>query len=167
MNYTARTDNPFSLFSLNPDVAALDSIAGNYNGQAGVSVQIAVSDASGTYGAWADFTPGAYAGRKFKFQAVLSSSDPNIIAALDAFTFTVDMPDRVVSGTNFAVPSGGASVVYATPFQVDPNVQITILNASPGDDIVLTAATQTGFTIQIVNGGSGVARSINHTSQAY
>ena len=167
VNYIARTDNPFNLFSLIPDVAALDTIAGNYNGQASVLIQIAVSDISGTYGAWADFMPGAYTGRKFKFQALLSSSDTSIIAALDAFTFTVDMPDRVEQGTNFAVPSGGASVVYATPFQIAPNVQITILNASPGDDIVLTAATKTGFTIQIVNGGSGVARSINHTSQAY
>ena len=165
--YVARADNPNALFSAVPLVSALPSLMGNYAGLAGVQIQIATSDLSGTYCAWSNFLPGQYLGRKFKFKAILTSTVSSIIAALDAFAFTVDMPDRVDKGTNLSVVAGGQAVAYGTAFQVAPNVQVTIINATAGDDIVLTAQATGGFTIQVKNGGVGVARVINWLAQGY
>jgi hypothetical protein len=167
VSYTVRSDNPFDLFSNVSDVAALASIAGNYSGQSGVTIQIATSDNSGTYGAWVDFVPGAYNGRKFKFKALLFSTDPSVLALISSFVFTVDVPDRNDRGTAVAIAAGGTSITYLTPFQVTPNLQITIVNASQGDDVLLSAQTASGATIQIVNGGVGVERTINWLAQAY
>lgn len=167
VSYVSRADNPYQLFSAIPQVSKAASIAGNFAGLADVKVQIATSDAIGAYGAWRDFIPGAYYGRKFKFRANLNSYDQNVIAALDGFTFTVDMPDRVDKGTSIAIPAGGLSVAYDTPFQVPPNVQATILSASQNDDVLLTAESRFGFTVQIISGGVGVARTINWLAQGY
>ena len=165
--YTARADNPYSLFSTIADVKAAASIAGNYSGQAGLRMQVALSDNTGTYGAWQDFTPGSYTARKIRFRAYLYSNDPSVVAILTSFVFTVDVPDRTDKGTGISVPAGGLSITYATPFQVAPNLQVTIVSGSQGDDVILTAQTKSGATIQILNGGIGVARTVNWLAAAY
>lgn len=166
VSYRLRADNPYALFSAIPDVAALASMTGNYSGLADARVQIAIAPDSGVYAAWRDFVPGTYVGRKFRLQVLLSSSDPSVTAILDTFAFTVDMPDRVERGTGVNCPVGGMTVTYARPFQVVPNVQITIQGAVQNDAVVLTGQTTTGFTVQILQGG-GVARTINWLAQGY
>lgn len=138
----------------------------------GIQPQIAVAQADGIYGAWQNFVPGTYNAQYFKARVLLTSSDPQVTALLSGLTFTVDMPDRIDTGT-VSVPAGGAAVTYGSPFnggangQATPGVQVTIVNAQPGDDVVLTAQAKTGFTVQILNGGAGVIRTINWTSQGY
>ncbi len=166
VSYRLRADNPYALFSAIPDVAALASMVGNYSGLADARVQIAIAPDSGLYGAWRDFVPGTYVGRKFRFRVLLSSSDPSVTAILDTFAFTVDMPDRVERGTSVNCPAGGMTVTYARPFQVVPNVQITIQGAVQNDQVVLTGQSTTGFTVQVLQGG-GVARTINWLAQGY
>lgn len=167
VSYRMRADSPYALFSALPSVAAQASIAGDYAGQADAKVQIAIAPDSGVYGAWRDFVPGSYVGRKFKFRVNLTSNDPSVIAVLDKFAFTVDMPDRSEKGTAIACPDGGMSITYDKPFQIVPNVQITILGAQQNDDIVLSNQTPNGFTVQIQNGGVGVARTLNWIAQSY
>lgn len=167
VSYRMRADSPYALFSALPSVAAQASIAGDYAGQADAKVQIAIAPDSGVYGAWRDFVPGSYVGRKFKFRVNLTSNDPSVTAVLDKFAFTVDMPDRSEKGTAIACPDGGMNITYDKPFQIVPNVQITILGAQPNDDIVLSGQTPNGFTVQIQNGGVGVARTINWIAQSY
>ena len=167
VSYRIRADSPYSLFSAWPSVAAQASIAGDYAGRADAKVQIAIAPDSGVYDAWRDFVPGSYFGRKFKFRVTLTSNDPSVTAILDKFAFTVDMPDRSEKGTAIACPAGGMSITYTKPFQIEPNVQITILGAQPNDDIVLSNQTPQGFTVQIQNSGVGVARTLNWIAQSY
>lgn len=167
VDFSPRIDNPYDTIDLVADVDSMASIDGNYDGQAAVTLQLAVSDAAGVYGDWQDFKPGKYTGRKFKIRANLYSYDTSVLAAIDALAFTVDMPDRTEKGTGISVPAGGLAITYDTPFQVQPNLQITILNSQAGDDAVVTSASRFGFTVQVMNAGAGVARSINHFSQAY
>ncbi len=167
VSYRLTADSPYSLFSRVPDVAALASIAGDYAGFADAKVQIAIAPDSGVYDVWRDFVPGQYIGRKFKFRVLLGSFDPSVTAVLDTFAFTVDMPDRVERGTAVNCSSGGLSVVYAKPFQIAPNVQITIQGAAQNDDVVLTGQTAAGFTVQILQGGVGATRTINWLAQGY
>ena len=98
----------------------------------------------------------------------LISADPTVSTILTGMTFSVDMPDRVDTGTALAIPAAGKAVVFATPFQIVPNVQITILNPVAGDVIAFPAQpTTTGFTVQITNAGVGVARNINWLAKGY
>ena len=167
VSYRLRADNPYALFSAVPDVAALASMAGDYSGIADAKVQISIAPDSGIYGYWRDFVPGKYVGRKFKFRVLLTSSDPSVTAVLDTLAFTVDMPDRIEKGTAINCPAGGLLVNYVKQFQIVPNVQITIQGAVQNDDVVMTNPTKDGFTVQVQQGGVGVARIINWLAQGY
>jgi len=96
-----------------------------------------------------------------------------VIAILSDFTFIVDVPTLTQSGTNVSIPSGGQAITFANTFNGGPgsssvpNIQVTILNSSSGDTAILSSISLSGFTLQIVNGGSGVARNVNYIAQGY
>lgn len=167
VSYRMQADSPLNIVSLIPVFSTIPSLIGNYAGQADVRIQMAIAPASGVYGAWRDFTPASYFGRKFKFRAVLSSTNTDVYPILDTMTFSVDVPDRLETGTAVSVSTSGLSVTYTKPFQVAPNVQITIVSAQAGDDAVLSSETASGFNIIVNNGGSPVARTINWVAQGY
>jgi hypothetical protein len=48
-----------------------------------------------------------------------------------------------------------------------PHVQVTILNASGGDTVIISGLSLSGCTIQVKNGGVGAARSVNVLVQGY
>lgn len=167
-NFTAQTVNPYATISAQTSIAAMASIIGSVANKTNVVLQIAVSDQAGTYGAWQNFVPGTFSGRKFKMQALLTSSDGQLTPSLSSFTWTVDVPDRAERGTSTAIAAGGTAVTFTKSFQAVPNVQVTILNAVAGDDVFFNAGpSTTGFTVQVKNAGAGVARNINWLSQGY
>lgn len=135
--------------------------------------QIAVAQADGVFGEWRDFFPGIYSGQHFTARMLLTSSDPSIKPVVDEFSFTVDMPDRVDTGTNVPVPLAGLTVTFGSPFNAGPNgepqphIQVTLLNAESGDRVVLSAVALGGFAVQVINGASPVARNINWSAQGY
>ena len=168
VSYRMTADSPYNIFSTFPLISTMESIAGNYAGFANVQIQMAIAPDSGVFGDWRDFVPGSYVGRKFKFRAVLTSSSSTVTAILDKFVFSVDVPDRVETGTGIVVPITGYSVVYNKPFQVAPNVQITIVAAQTGDDAVLTNETDEGFDVIVTDiNDDPVERIINWVAQGY
>ena len=168
VSYRMSADSPYNIFSTFPLLSTMESIAGNYAGFANVQIQMAIAPDSGVFGDWRDFVPGSYVGRKFKFRAVLSSTSPTVTAILDTLVFSVDVPDRVETGTGITVPIAGYTVTYAKPFQVAPNVQITIVAAQTGDDAVLTNETDEGFDIIVTDINDDPAeRTINWVAQGY
>jgi hypothetical protein len=134
-----------------------------------VAAQIQTAGTSGVFGPWMEYQPGQYNAQYFNLRMCLQNLDPLqlVTAELISLSFTLDVPDRTDTGTAVSVPSGGLTVTYTTPFNAVPNVQVTILSASQGDDAIVTSATASGFHVQIYNGGSGVARSINWVAQGY
>ena len=156
------------------NVFSITDIAGCALGQkVSATPQVRLSPDGVTWGAWQNWSPGIYTAQAFDFQVLLASVDPLVIALLTGFSFAVDVPDRLDSFAATAVPAAGTSVVYVVPFNGGPgnsplpNVQITIAGASPGDDVILSGQTKAGFAIQVVNGGVGVARTVNITAQGY
>lgn len=149
------------------DLDTLASIDGTVGTQWSIKPQIAISDNAGTFGAWQDFYPTDYIGRKFKIRLIMTTDNSTVYISVSGLTWSVDVPDRVDTGNNVAIASGGTSITYARPFQAVPNTQITIINATAGDDVILTSQTVSGFTVQVKNAGSGVARDINWLSQGY
>ena len=167
VTYRMFAENPNDLFSTIPVFSQIPSLIGVYAGQADVKIQIAIAPDSGVFGAWQDFVPGTYIGRKFKVKANLYSYNEQIRPVLDVLTFTVDMPDRVDRGTNITATAGGISISYVKPFQIIPNVQVTVVNALANDDIVLSNETENGFDVKIINGTTDVTRTINWLAQGY
>jgi hypothetical protein len=166
ISYSARgqsVDNNFLTISNVFDI--VDLLEYSLGTFVNVLPQIAIADGSGTYGAWTDYRPGTYTAKHFKSRFILSTTDATVVPYVDSYTFAVDVPDHVESGS-LTTATGGTSVTYATVYNVAPNVQITIASATAGDDILLTSQTTTGFTVQVVN-GAGVARSINWIAQGY
>lgn len=167
ISYKARISSPFALFSQIQSVGNVVSFIGNYSKYGSVITQIAVAGNDGVFGEWQAFNPGQYFGRKFKARAVLKSTDTTISAYLLDFVFSVDVPDRMEQGNGIVVPAEGLTIVHEKPFLGMPNTQITILAAQANDDAILTEETLGGFTVQIKNNGSGVARAINWLRKGY
>jgi len=166
-SYTARGEDPASLIDDVLDFDAMATLDGSYGAFIDVQVQVAIAGNDGVFGSWLNLVPGQYVGRKFKFRVVLSTSSAYVTAVVSSLDITVDMPDRIDRDQNVSVPASGLSVTYATAFQITPAVNVTINNATDGDDVKLTAESASGFTITIRNGGAGVARSVNYTAVGY
>ncbi|MNW10818.1 hypothetical protein D3C71_2081190 [compost metagenome] len=81
----------------------------------------------------------------------------------------IDMPDRIDSGNDIAVPATGLNISYSPPFNANPAVSLTAQGLSPGDYFDVSAKNATGFTVFIRN-SSGVAvsgRTIDYISKGY
>jgi len=167
LSYTATGFNPANLVDSWGLIDSLNDIDGIVGGSWSVTPQIAIAGNDGVFGAWKDFYPTDYVGRKFKIQLAMTSLSSTVYINVSSLVWSVDVPDRIDVGNNVSIASGGTAITYSRTFQSSPNTQITILNATAGDDTILTSQTATGFMIQVRNGGSGVARSINWLSQGY
>lgn len=173
MNYTGRGQSIFDNALTLTDVLTVTDWFGDALGaMINATMQIALAQADGIYAAWQNFIPGTYNAQYFKARMLLTSSDPQATAVLSGLIFTVDMPDRVEQGS-VSVSASGQSILYSPAFNGGANgnpvplPQITVLNAQQGDDVVLSAQTLSGFTVQVKNGGAGVSRTINYTSQGF
>jgi len=182
ISWTAYGQHPGLSFLAYPDFLAVTDIL-----DLGSSVNIDVypeirmsQDFGATWGAWQKYVAGVYVGNAFDARVQLITYDPTVQAHLSQLVFKVDVPDRVDHYTNLAIGTGGLSITFkldgtvtAAPFNggpggaLVPNIQVTILNASPGDDVVVSSVTLSGCTVQVVNGGSPVARNANVIAQGF
>lgn len=165
--YEARGEDPNALIDDVPDFDALATLDGSYGAFIDVRLEVAIAGNDGVFGAWLNLVPGQYVGRKFKFRVAISTTSTSVTAVLTALDITVDMPDRIDTFTNQALAAGGTTLTYSPAFQARPTVQVTIVSASNGDEIKLTGESASGCTVQIQNGGVGVARNANVTVVGY
>lgn len=152
-----------------PDVLSMDDFLGQEFQPFVYAVpQIRLSQNNGaTWGAWINWVPGVYQFNKIDALLNVYSSNPQVTAIVYGFTIEVDVPLRVDTGSSTSSAGGDVTVTYATPFNVAPLPQITINNASQGDDVILISFNASGFTYKIINGGARVSRVINWQSQSY
>jgi hypothetical protein len=122
-----------------------------------------------SFSPWIKYEPGTYVGRFFRARLVLNTNDPQVVAIGLAFTFSVDVPDRLDTwalvggvGTSLnqvTVPSTGLVIVFASngktiaePFNGGPGtdtvplIQITNTSSS-AFDFEVQSLTLTGCTI--------------------
>lgn len=161
------TDNVLTIANILSATDLLDAVLGQY---ITITPQIAIAGAGGVYGAWQNYQPGTYSGQYFKAQLLLTTSDPTITPLVTALTFAVDIPTRIDTFTNQAILAAGSALSYPNGAfnsgpngAASPNVQVTVLNASQGDTVVMSGKTLTGVTVQVLNGGVGVARTTDIT----
>lgn len=60
-----------------------------------VKVQIAIADSTMVYGDWTDYVPGVYRAQYIKFRLLLTSTDPNSYAVVEAFSYDVSVKPRI------------------------------------------------------------------------
>jgi hypothetical protein len=134
-----------------------------------VRPQIQFAQDDGVYGDWVDYVPGTINARYFKVRLVLETDDPLVVPFVRHFSWTIDVPDLVQTGTGLTVPSAGLRVTYGKEFHAKPNLQVTTLDAVSGDRAVIQQAADPleGFDIQIFNNATPVSRVINWLAQGY
>jgi hypothetical protein len=143
-----------------------------------VQPQLGLSDDNVTW-TWQNYQPGQYTARYIQPRLVITSYDDQTQALVTAFSWEVDVPDRVDQYT-VTVPDSGVTITYRpldaaadAPFQggpgsaTIPNVQIT-WSAQSGDHLVITSQTLSAITFEIQNAGVGVERTNVHvTAQGF
>ena len=145
------------------DVDSIIDVDGDLQGAIKITPQIKVNS-----GSWQNYVLGDYVGSLFEFRLIIETSNANAIPLINECKVVADVPDKVQQGTNISVGTSGLNVTYAESFNTDTvNVQITIINSQSGDYVVITNSLKTGFTINVKNGASNVARNINWLSQGY
>lgn len=159
--------NPFDMVSSWVSMSDLASIIGNTGSQWNVSPQICVAGDDAIFGDWKSFIPGDYYGRMFKMRLLVNSYNSDIAVKINAFNWSIDVPDRIEKGTAVTVGIDGISVIYSRVFFGSPNTQITIIDAQEGDYYELSNQTLEGFELKTKNGTSNVVRSVNWISQSY
>lgn len=161
------TENVLTVANILGATDLLDAALGQY---ITITPQIAIAGPSGVYGAWQNYQPGTYSGQYFKAQLLMTTADPTITPLVTSLTFAVDIPTRVDTFTNQVIAVAGTTLSYPNGAYnsgpngaASPNVQVTVLNASQGDTVVLSGKSLTGVTVQVLNAGVGVSRTTDIT----
>jgi hypothetical protein len=129
-------------------------------------VQISISQDGVNYDDYRKFISGDYLAQSFKFRILMKSYRIDVTPYVTNFEFTVDMPDVYEAGSDVTTTSN-KTINYVNSFTIPPDVQITIVNASAGDDAILTNQTTESFDIIIKNSGVNVARTFNYFVKGY
>ncbi|MNJ19112.1 hypothetical protein D3C77_134300 [compost metagenome] len=149
---------------------ALTGIDGDPPSGASLSLWVRTSDvAPAVWSAWKPFVVGDYRARQFDFELRGSVEQATHWIDVSKLGVVIDMPDRIESGNDIAVPVGGLKITYAPPFSVSPAVSLTAQGLSPGDYLDVSDKTVNGFTVFIRN-SSGVAKSggsIDYIAKGY
>ena len=148
---------------------------GDIFGDVNVELQIAKTNqdpASGspTYTDFQKFNVGDYAGRGFKFRAVLLSEDVEATPKVTQLSVTVDMPDRVYSQTDIAstTSTSGKAVTFSPAFKAISGVGISASNLASGDYYAITSKSATGFTIEFFNSSNAtIDRTFDYVVRGY
>lgn len=123
---------------------------------------------SPTWSAWQQFVVGDHNARAFKFKIEVIAPDSFTQIAINTLRVSVDVPDRIESGQDINIGSGGTTITFSRPFFIVPNIGVSIQNVVDVNDYyIISSRTVNGFTIQTKNGASGVARTIDWIAKGY
>lgn len=151
-----------------PDVTAIpDMVFGADQAFVMAQPQIRFSqDGGSTWGPWINWVPGVYTFNLIDFRMLLSTTNLSVQPILDGFAFSVDSPTIVQDGTA-TTSTSPVTVPFPQQFNTTPKVQITVVSASAGDQIVLTGENDQQFSVEVLNSGSPVVRTINWMAKGW
>lgn len=128
-----------------------------------VDVEIDYREAAGSYDGFEAWTGGVITFRYVKAKITVDTT--NNVPYLDQFAIKVDAVPRSESNNNETVGASGTSIVYATPFNSEPSLDVTVYDAgSPPTPAtaVITSQSKTGFTVFLYNSsGTPIAGAVN------
>jgi hypothetical protein len=145
-----------------------DFLGNNVGIAATIQPQLLTAGTNAVYGSWTNFTQGQVSAQYIQVRLSLQTSDPQVMMQLTGLTVTIDVQPLAQSGVAVAIPSAGTTVTFPNPYVNTPSLHTTIIGGSPGDNVIVSAQSATGFTAQVANSsGSPVARSIDWYSYGF
>lgn len=120
------------------------------------------------YAPFKELVPGDFSYQNALIWISLVNSDPSLDVQIAAAKLRVDVPDIINRG-EVTVGTGGFTVVYATPYKVLPDVQVTQTSGTLAIPKV-TGRTVVGFTVQLFDVTSpttAVAGTVSYTAAGY
>ena len=176
--FTARITASITQTSTDRD-RLFDNVAGlfddqlsNFDGDAPSNcrsiIQISTSSDNVTYTAFRNFSVGDYTARYYKFQLLMQSDDLGSTPLVYALSVTVDMEDRITSGSDVVSGTGIKTVTYPITYKIVPALGVTAQNMTTGDSYSITSKSTTGFQIAFTDSGaSGVSRTFDYIAKGY
>lgn len=154
------------------DITQAPDILGAADGEWSLTPQVSTTDddptGSPTWSDWSDIVVGDYRARAFRFRLVFVTDDSQVLVAVSACDFVVDMPDRIEKGANVSAPLGGVTVTFATPFRVAPSIVVDGQGLPTGARSIRSSVSATGFHQKFVdNGGSDIAATFDWQAIGY
>lgn len=163
------------------DAAELfDDAGGNFDSRSGLFDGTEIDDIATTFEirttdddpssspSWTDwmlFRVGDYTCRAFQIRVNVTSQQDSYNIAIDELYATVTLPSRTERFEDEATTLSGVTKTYTAPFFQKPNVRVMIQGAVSGDTEKITHITTgskyTGVTIEVLNGGSNVNRTVD------
>jgi len=149
-----------------------DAKLGNFDGDAETNcsseIQIAISNDNTNFTPFQTFVVGDYLARFYKFRLVMTSENGSASPVVTELKVTLDMEDRIESGSNIVSGTGTKSVTFTQPYVTVPSLGFAVQNMASGDTYTLSNKTATGFNVAFTNsGGSGVSRTFDFIAKGF
>jgi hypothetical protein len=162
LNATAGAVGIYANFLAVPGVLAMtDVLAAAAGGAVSLQPQVNLAQADGVYAGWTNFAQGQVTAQYIQTRLLLNTASPQVTLLLTGLSLTIDVAGMTESGVAAAVPAAGLAVTFATAFAAPPAIAASIVGGASGDTLLVSAVTATGFTLQAVNVGAPVARSVD------
>ncbi len=125
-------------------------------------------EADPVWSEWREAATGDMAARAFHTRLVLASDAPTVTPVVSRARLLVDMPDRIVSGNDLAVPAEGLRVEFAPPYKRMTGLSVSAQGMATGDYYELTDKGEGGFLIAFRDAsGAAVARTFDYVAAGY
>jgi hypothetical protein len=151
--------------------ASFDGSATGAEATAELQVRTTNDDPAGspTWSAWVPVVIADFTCRAFQFRLHLTTTDLSFNVAVSTGSVTVDMPDRVQSGSSTSSSSADTTVTFPAAFKsTTPRIGFTIRSAATGDYIDLVSVGATSFAYNVRNSSSArVAKTVDWLAKAY
>lgn len=122
---------------------------------------------SPTWGDWQQFQVGDYNFRACQIRMAVTSQQDSYNIAIDELSASITLASRLERFEDQSVLSGSPylALTYTKAYFQKPNVQAILQGAQSGDTIkishTISGSMYTGATIEVLNGGSNVARTVD------
>ncbi len=117
---------------------------------------------------WQPFVIGDVSARAFQFRARLYSFEFAVTPVVTRLEVQIDMPDRILSGEDLAIPAAGRRVIFSPAYKVLKGLGITAQGLLTGDTYSITSKDATGFNIRFFSSsGTPVARTLDYVAVGY
>ncbi|MAM09115.1 MAG: hypothetical protein CML23_01355 [Rhizobiaceae bacterium] len=179
--YTSRVTPVLSVYGQDVDdtmskwpvLSALDGIVGADASKWNAVMEMRTTDddpddAGALWSDWREAATGDVAARAYQMRLILSSVDDNITPIVARAELTVDMPDRILSGNNLAVPSGGRRIGFDPPYFGLTGLSVSAQGLRFGDYYEIANKDESGFDIVFKDqSGAPVERTFDYVAAGY
>lgn len=149
-----------------------DFVAGSFDGDgtldANASLQVSTSEDGITYTNWNDFIIGNYVARYIKRRVKFDSYNVNHNVQVKTLEVSIDVPERIESGSFTTFPAADKIINYEFPFRSLPIVSLSANNLASGEYVKIVYELYNQFAVSVYDTtNSRVVRTVNWLAKGY